>query len=83
MRILNKEAGAKSLDELGFQDDDLNSLNEAINSPQGMILVTGPTGSGKTTTLYTILQTINKPSMNILTAEDPVEYELEGIASAS
>ena len=43
MRILNKEAGAKSLDELGFQDDDLNSLNEAINSPQGMILVTGPT----------------------------------------
>ena len=79
MRILNKEAGAKSLDHLGFQDDDLNSLNEAINSPQGMILVTGPTGSGKTTTLYTILQTINKPSMNILTAEDPVEYELEGI----
>ena len=79
MRILNKEAGAQSLDQLGFQDDDLNSLNEAINSPQGMILVTGPTGSGKTTTLYTILQTINKPSMNILTAEDPVEYELEGI----
>ena len=79
MRILNKEAGAQSLDELGFQTDDLNSLNEAINSPQGMILVTGPTGSGKTTTLYTILQTINKPSMNILTAEDPVEYELEGI----
>jgi type IV pilus assembly protein PilB len=79
MRILNKEAGAQSLDDLGFQDDDLNSLNEAINSPQGMILVTGPTGSGKTTTLYTILQTINKPSMNILTAEDPVEYELEGI----
>ncbi len=79
MRILNKEAGAQSLDELGFQADDLNSLNEAINSPQGMILVTGPTGSGKTTTLYTILQTINKPSMNILTAEDPVEYEVEGI----
>ena len=79
MRVLNKDAGAKSLDQLGFAENDLSSLNEAINSPQGMILVTGPTGSGKTTTLYTILQTINKPSMNILTAEDPVEYELEGI----
>ena len=79
MRVLNKDAGAKSLDQLGFVENDLASLNEAINSPQGMILVTGPTGSGKTTTLYTILQTINKPSMNILTAEDPVEYELEGI----
>ena len=79
MRILNKDEGAKSLDALGFQDQDLNNLTEAINSPQGMVLVTGPTGSGKTTTLYTILQTINKPSLNILTAEDPVEYELEGV----
>ena len=79
MRILNKDEGAKSLDALGFQDQDLANLTEAINSPQGMILVTGPTGSGKTTTLYTILQTINKPSLNILTAEDPVEYELEGV----
>ena len=79
MRILNKDEGAKSLDALGFQDEDLANLTEAINSPQGMVLVTGPTGSGKTTTLYTILQTINKPSLNILTAEDPVEYELEGV----
>ena len=79
MRILNKDEGAKSLDALGFQDQDLANLTEAINSPQGMVLVTGPTGSGKTTTLYTILQTINKPSLNILTAEDPVEYELEGV----
>jgi len=79
MRILNKDEGAKSLDALGFQDQDLNNLTEAINSPQGMVLVTGPTGSGKTTTLYTILQTINKPSLNILTVEDPVEYELEGV----
>ncbi len=79
MRILNKDEGAKSLDALGFQDQDLTNLTEAINSPQGMVLVTGPTGSGKTTTLYTILQTINKPSLNILTAEDPVEYELEGV----
>ena len=79
MRLLNKEAGDKSLDKLGFEDRDFKTLTEAINSPQGMVLVTGPTGSGKTTTLYSILKTINKPSMNILTAEDPVEYELEGI----
>ena len=79
MRLLNKEAGDKSLDKLGFADQDLKMLNEAIHSPQGMVLVTGPTGSGKTTTLYSILKTINKPSMNILTAEDPVEYELEGV----
>jgi type IV pilus assembly protein PilB len=52
---------------------------KAITSPQGMVLVTGPTGCGKTTTLYSILKYINKPSMNILTAEDPVEYELEGV----
>ena len=79
MRLLNKEAGDKSLDKLGFSDEDLKLLIEAINSPQGMVLVTGPTGSGKTTTLYSILKSINKPSMNILTAEDPVEYELEGV----
>ena len=79
MRLLNKEAGDVSLNQLGFADQDLKLLEEAINSPQGMVLVTGPTGSGKTTTLYSILKTINKPSMNILTAEDPVEYELEGI----
>ena len=79
MRLLNKEAGDKSLNKLGFADEDLKLLTEAINSPQGMVLVTGPTGSGKTTTLYSILKTINKPSMNILTAEDPVEYELEGV----
>ena len=79
MRLLNKEAGDKSLDKLGFADQDLKVLNDAIHSPQGMVLVTGPTGSGKTTTLYSILKTINKPSMNILTAEDPVEYELEGV----
>jgi type IV pilus assembly protein PilB len=79
MRVLNKDAGNQSLDKLGFVVEDLKNLKEAIHAPQGMILVTGPTGSGKTTTLYSILQTINKPSMNILTAEDPVEYELEGI----
>ena len=79
MRILNKDAGDKALSELGFETNDLKKLIKAVTSPQGMVLVTGPTGSGKTTTLYSILKHINKPSMNILTAEDPVEYELEGI----
>ncbi len=79
MRILNKEAGEKKLSELGFESKDLEKLLKAITSPQGMVLVTGPTGSGKTTTLYSVLKHINKPGMNILTAEDPVEYELEGV----
>jgi len=79
MRILNKDAGEKKLEELGFEKNDLIKLKKAINSPQGMVLVTGPTGSGKTTTLYSILKDISKPSINILTAEDPVEFDLEGI----
>ena len=79
MRILSKEAGEKTLEELGFEKNDLAKLNKAITSPQGMVIVTGPTGSGKTTTLYSILKTISNPSINILTAEDPVEYELEGV----
>ena len=79
MRILNKEAGDKRLDELGFEENDLKKLIKSVSSPQGMVLVTGPTGSGKTTTLYSILKHINNPAMNILTAEDPVEYELEGV----
>ena len=79
MRILNKDAGDKALSELGFEGKDLEKLVKDITSPQGMVLVTGPTGSGKTTTLYSVLKHINKPGMNILTAEDPVEYEMEGI----
>lgn len=79
MRILNKDAGEKKLDELGFEGSELEKLTKAITAPQGMILVTGPTGSGKTTTLYSILKHINKPELNILTAEDPVEYEMDGI----
>ena len=79
MRILDKSAGDVTLDELGFETQDLDKLIKAVSSPQGMVLVTGPTGSGKTTTLYSILKHINKPEMNILTAEDPVEYELDGV----
>ena len=79
MRILNKDAGDKALRDLGFEEKDLKKLIKAVSSPQGMVLVTGPTGSGKTTTLYSVLKHINKPGMNILTAEDPVEYEMEGV----
>ena len=79
MRILNKDAGEKQLSDLGFEENDFNKLIKSVTSPQGMILVTGPTGSGKTTTLYSILKHINKPELNILTAEDPVEYEMDGI----
>ena len=83
MRILSKEAGEKTLAELGFEKNDLAKLNKAITSPQGMVIVTGPTGSGKTTTLYSILKTISNPSINILTAEDPVEFEMEGIGQVA
>jgi len=83
LRILNKEAGEKKLTELGFEKNDLAKLNKAITSPQGMVIVTGPTGSGKTTTLYSILKTISNPSINILTAEDPVEFEMEGIGQVA
>jgi type IV pilus assembly protein PilB len=80
MRILNKSAGEKRIEQLGFDENDLKVILKAIGSSQGMVLVTGPTGSGKTTTLYSILKHINSPKLNILTAEDPVEYEMEGIA---
>ena len=79
MRILNKDTGDKAFSNRGIEEKDLAKLVKAITSPQGMVLVTGPTGSGKTTTLYSVLKHINKPGMNILTAEDPVEYEMEGI----
>tara|TARA_B110000971_G_C20029166_1_gene510470 strand:- start:350 stop:2065 length:1716 start_codon:yes stop_codon:yes gene_type:complete len=68
-----------SIDKIGFKESDLEKLKEAITAPQGMVLVTGPTGSGKTTTLYGALQYINDPGTNIMTAEDPVEYYLEGL----
>ena len=78
MRLL-KGSPELSLDKIGFLSQDYNKLKNAINAPQGMVLVTGPTGSGKSTTLYAALQTINHPGKSILTAEDPVEYYLEGL----
>ena len=79
MRILNKDAGDITLEQLNFEDQDLKNLRKAIHSTQGLVLVTGPTGSGKSTTLYSILKEVSKPHLNILTAEDPVEYELDGV----
>ena len=79
MRVLNKDAGDISLEQLNFEETDLMNLRKAIHGTQGLVLVTGPTGSGKTTTLYSILKEVSKPHLNILTAEDPVEYELDGV----
>jgi type IV pilus assembly protein PilB len=80
MRILNKDAGDITLEQLNFEPNDLKVLRKNIHGTQGLVLVTGPTGSGKTTTLYSILKEVSKPHLNILTAEDPVEYELDGVA---
>lgn len=79
MRILDTESIDLSIEKLGFQEEDEQAFKKAIGSPQGMVLVTGPTGSGKSTTLYAALTSINDPEKNILTAEDPVEYVLDGI----
>jgi len=79
MRLLDKEQVLLNLIDLGFARHELDQLEHLITRPNGIILVTGPTGSGKTTTLYGCLNKINTPEKNILTAEDPVEYELRGI----
>ncbi|MCB1161371.1 Flp pilus assembly complex ATPase component TadA, partial [bacterium] len=79
MRILDKSNLQVDLNKLGFQTGPLQHFLEAIKSPYGMVLVTGPTGSGKTTTLYSALTKINTVDVNIITTEDPVEYNLEGI----
>ena len=79
MRILDKSALVLGLPELGFFSDDQATFEELIGLPDGIILGTGPTGSGKTTTLYACLNVINKPDKKIITVEDPVEYELPGI----
>ncbi len=76
MRLLNEKAQIMSLEQLGLQPRPLEILKRNIAKPHGMILVTGPTGSGKTTTLYTILNQLNKPEVNISTIEDPIEYRM-------
>ena len=79
IRILDKGALSGSIDGLGMDETTLKTFKKAIDAPHGMILVTGPTGSGKTTTLYSVLSELNKPEYNIVTVEDPVEYQLSGI----
>ncbi len=79
MRLLHKTNILLDLKELGFAERDYHVMSSLIKRPNGIILVTGPTGSGKTTTLYACLNKINRPNINILTAEDPVEYEIQGI----
>ena len=79
MRLLNKQAGRLDLTHLGMNNDDRERLRDVISHPHGILLVTGPTGSGKTTSLYASLGYLNNGRRNIMTVEDPVEYHLEGI----
>jgi general secretion pathway protein E len=79
MRLLDMTNKILTLEEIGLLDDDLNKLNELITKPYGLLLSTGPTGSGKSTTLYAILQKVVSPQRNVLTVEDPVEYQMTGI----
>jgi len=79
MRLLNEKAQILNLEQLGFQPSSLEIVKRNIKKPLGMILVTGPTGSGKTTTLYTILNLLNSPEVNISTVEDPIEYRMQRI----
>ena len=79
LRLLDKENFIMTKEQLGFEEEDLVLFDKLIKRPNGIVLLTGPTGSGKTTTLYAMLRELNKPNVNIITVEDPVEYSLEGI----
>jgi type IV pilus assembly protein PilB len=79
IRILDKASLSGSIEQMGMDADTLSKFKHAMDAPHGMILVTGPTGSGKTTTLYSVLHELNSPEYNIVTVEDPIEYELGGI----
>lgn len=79
MRLLSSKAQDFTLEALGFEGKDLEHIQKSIKKPYGMILATGPTGSGKTTTLYTILRMLNTPEVSIITIEDPIEYSIEGV----
>ena len=79
MRVLDRGNVQLSLDKVGFRDDELEVMRELIHRPNGIVLLTGPTGCGKTTTLYASLSELNEPTTKILTAEDPVEYDIDGL----
>lgn len=83
LRVLDKGTTRPTLDQLGFSEKNLRILNSIIRKPHGIILATGPTGSGKTTTLYSAIETIHTPDINIMTVEDPVEYDLDGIRQSN
>jgi general secretion pathway protein E len=80
MRLLNKTSSLIRMADLGMNTEMLAEVKELVASPNGMILMTGPTGSGKTTTLYAVLSSINSPDINIITIEDPIEYQINGIS---
>jgi general secretion pathway protein E len=80
LRLLDKEGGRMELPSLGMAPATLASIDTLIHQPHGIVLVTGPTGSGKTTTLYAALSRLDAPGLNIMTVEDPIEYELEGVS---
>lgn len=82
LRILDQASGLLSLEDLGFTDRNLGTAERHLKSPHGMVLLTGPTGSGKSTSLYSMLQILNQEQRNIITLEDPVEYNLSGIAQS-
>ncbi len=82
MRILDQEKGVKKLDEIGLSERNLKHVMEAINRPYGLILLTGPTGSGKSTTLYSMLNALDKEGMNVLSLEDPIEYNMDGVSQS-
>jgi type IV pilus assembly protein PilB len=82
MRILDQEKGVKKIDQLGLSDKNLALVKEAIDRPYGLILITGPTGSGKSTTLYSMLNEVDKEGLNVISLEDPVEYNMEGVSQS-
>jgi type IV pilus assembly protein PilB len=82
MRILDQERGVKKLDELGLSPENLAQIRAAIEKPYGIILISGPTGSGKTTTLYSMLKEINREEKNVLSLEDPIEYNIESVSQS-
>lgn len=82
MRILDQEKGVKKLEDIGLSAKNLEYIKAAINRPYGLILITGPTGSGKSTTLYSMLNALDRESVNVLSLEDPVEYNIEGVSQS-
>ena len=83
LRILDQSKGVPTLSELGLSDEDLNTFDNLIKTQRGIILSTGPTGSGKTTTIYSFINNLNKENSNIVTIEDPIEYEIQGIVQSN